>query len=234
MQTFLTPHVGAVNDLTARWCAAAGDDDFVVSGAGLWPLLALLAAAADGPARSELEAAVGLPAEAAQEAALRTLDVLAGAVDLSAALGIWIRKDLPLHDDWLGALPVGTVDLLTGQPALDEWARRHTNGLIEQFPLHVTPSTLLVLATALAAKTSWRQPFHNAVLSPETGPWRGRRLTARAGWPWSRAGSPTPPTLHRRVRRPYRFPDSGGDRDRGVRGLSRLSRGRRAGVAPAR
>ncbi|MCP2288067.1 serpin family protein [Nocardia amikacinitolerans] len=178
MQTFSTPHVGAVNDLTARWCAAAGDGDFVVSGAGLWPLLALLAAAADGPARSELEAAVGLPAEAAQEAALRTLDILAEAVELSAALGIWVRGDLPLHDEWLSSLPVGTVDLLTGQPALDEWARRHTEGLIERFPLPVTPDTLLVLATALAAKTSWRFPFRDTVMSPEAGPWRGRRISA--------------------------------------------------------
>lgn len=178
MQTFSTPHVGAVNDLTARWCAAAGEGDFVVSGAGLWPLLALLADAADEPARSELEAAIGLPADTALQAALRTLDILADAVDLSAALGIWVRRDLPLRDEWLAALPVGTVDLLTGQPELDEWARRHTNGLIERFPLNVTSDTLLVLATALAAKTSWRLPFRDTVMSPEAGPWRGRRLVA--------------------------------------------------------
>ncbi|MEU4343518.1 serpin family protein [Nocardia sp. NPDC023852] len=178
MQTFLTPHVGAVNELTARWCAAAGDDDFVVSGAGVWPLLALLAAAADGPARSELEAAVGVSAHAAHAAALRTLDILADAVDVSAALGIWIRGNLPLHDDWLHALPTGTVDLLTSQVALDEWTRRCTDGLIERFPLSVTSDTLLVLATALAAKTSWRAPFHDTVMVPEAGPWQGRRLAA--------------------------------------------------------
>ncbi|WP_141810019.1 hypothetical protein [Nocardia bhagyanarayanae] len=57
----------------------------------------------------ELEAAIGLPAEAAREAALRTLDVLADAVDLSAALGTWVRRDLPLHDEWLSALPVGML-----------------------------------------------------------------------------------------------------------------------------
>ncbi|WP_327117889.1 hypothetical protein OHB12_08850 [Nocardia sp. NBC_01730] len=180
VQKFLTPHVGAVNELTARWCAVAGDDDFVVSGAGVWPLLALLAAAADGPARSELEAAVGVSADAAHAAALRTLDILADAVDVSATLGIWIRRDLPLHDDWLHALPTGTVDLLTGQAALDEWTRRHTGGLIDRFPVPVTSETLLVLATALAAKTSWRVPFHDTVMVPEAGPWQGLRLAALA------------------------------------------------------
>ncbi|MGO4613935.1 serpin family protein [Nocardia sp. 2YAB30] len=178
MQTFLTPHVGAVNELTARWCAVAGEDDFVVSGAGVWPLLALLAAAADGPARSQLEAAVGVSADAAHAAALRTLDILAHAVDISAALGIWIRRDLPLHDDWLHAVPTGAVDLLTCQAALDEWTQRYTDGLIDRFPLSVTSDTLLVLATALAARTSWRVPFHDTVMVPETGPWQGRRLVA--------------------------------------------------------
>ena len=45
--TTITPAVYAANDLTAQWCARFGDGDFVVSGAGLWPLLALLASAAD-------------------------------------------------------------------------------------------------------------------------------------------------------------------------------------------
>ena len=42
-----TSVVDAVNTLTTRWCAVAGEDDFAVSGAGVWPLLALLTSAAD-------------------------------------------------------------------------------------------------------------------------------------------------------------------------------------------
>ena len=38
------PWAAASNRLTARWCAAS-EGDFVLSGAGLWPLLAALAPA---------------------------------------------------------------------------------------------------------------------------------------------------------------------------------------------
>ncbi|MFD0361089.1 serpin family protein [Nocardia sp. GCM10030253] len=175
MQTSVVPHVVAANDLTARWCAAAGDDDFVVSGAGLWPLLALLTAAAEGRARSELEAAIGVSADVATTAALELLGTLAAAEDVSAALGLWVRADLPLHEDWARQLPVGTIDRLGEQGALDEWADKHTGGLIEKFPLRIDRDTVLVLATALAAKTTWETPFDAVELAFETGPWHRHR-----------------------------------------------------------
>ncbi|WP_406231090.1 serpin family protein [Nocardia sp. NBC_01009] len=175
MQTSVAPHVVATNELTARWCAAAGAADFVVSGAGVWPLLALLAAAAEGAARSELETAIGVSAEVATTAALDLLHTLADAEDVSAALGLWVRDDLPLHENWTRRLPTGTIDRLGEQQVLDEWARRHTGGLIEKFPLRIERDTVLVLATALAAKTTWEAPFTATELAPETGPWQGRR-----------------------------------------------------------
>jgi serine protease inhibitor len=171
----VAPHVIATNDLTARWCATAGTDDFVVSGAGLWPLLALLAAAADGQARSELEAAIGVSADVATSAALDLLRTLADAEDVSAALGLWVRDDLPLHQDWVRSLPAGTIDRLGAQAVLDDWATRHTGGLIEKFPLRIDRDTLLVLATALAAKTSWETPFEAVESAFDTSPWRGHR-----------------------------------------------------------
>jgi hypothetical protein len=48
---------------------------------------------------------------------------------------------------------------LTSQAALDDWARGSTAGLISTFPIDLTPSTLILLATVLAAKVSWEQPF---------------------------------------------------------------------------
>jgi hypothetical protein len=57
-----SPAVQAANTLTARWCSRLGDGDYALSGAGLWPLLALLASAADDPAAAELAAAIGRPA----------------------------------------------------------------------------------------------------------------------------------------------------------------------------
>lgn len=152
-------HVSAANDLTARWCAAAAGGEFVLSGAGLWPLLALLASSADGAARDELAAACGLPAESGREAALEVLDLLSRGVATSAALGVWVRAGLPLHDEWVAGLPAGVLEQLAGQARLDAWASENTRGMIERFPLKVRPSDVMVLATALAAKTQWVDEF---------------------------------------------------------------------------
>ncbi|WP_280269067.1 serpin family protein [Nocardia wallacei] len=175
MQTSLLPHVAAANELTGRWCAAADTGDFVLSGCGVWPLLGVLATAANEPVRSELAAAVGLSADDAQPAALRLLSELADAETVAGALGVWVREDVELHEQWARSLPGGVVEKITGQAALDAWADRHTAGLIERFPLSITADTLLVLATAIVARTAWLQPFHDDVLEPAAGPWRGHR-----------------------------------------------------------
>ncbi|MFI5775892.1 serpin family protein [Nocardia sp. NPDC051570] len=175
MQTSLLAHVAAANSLTGRWCAVAGSEDFVLSGCGVWPLLGVLASAASEPARTELAAAVGLADASAQEAALRLLAEVADAETIAGALGVWVRKDVRLRERWAGSLPAGTVDTLTDQAALDAWADRHTDGLIRRFPLDMTSETLLVLATAIVARTAWRETFDDDVLEPQDGPWRGHR-----------------------------------------------------------
>lgn len=119
----VSPAVRAANTLTERWCAGQGGGDFVLSGAGLWPLLALLASAADEAARADLAAALGRPAESAREDS---------------------------------RLPEGVVGTLTDQAALDSWAAEGTRGLIDTFPAPITPDTLLLLATPLAARVKWR------------------------------------------------------------------------------
>ncbi|WP_019927044.1 serpin family protein [Nocardia sp. BMG111209] len=175
MQTSLLSHVSAANDLTARWCAAAGRGDFVLSGCGVWPLLGVLAGAADEPARAELTAAVGLSGAEAHAGALRLLESLSAAESVAGALGLWVRRDIELNPDWSGTLPAGTVEPLTDQPALDAWAARHTAGLIPRFPLDLTAETAMLLATAVVARTAWADPFHDDVLEPVSGPWRGHR-----------------------------------------------------------
>ena len=155
----LSPAVQAANALTGKWCAQLGSDDFALSGAGLWPLLALLASAADEQARAELAAALGRPAESAQQDALELIDVLRAGVSTTAALGLWTRKDIPLHPEWASGLPDGVVRALTDQAALDRWASEKTGGLIDKFPLDITPDTAMLLASALAARVTWREPF---------------------------------------------------------------------------
>jgi serine protease inhibitor len=172
--------VAAANNLTGKWCAAAGSGDFVLSGCGIWPLLALLAAAAGEPARGELTAATGLPAASAHDAAITLLRRIEAAESVRAALAVWVRDDIALRDEWIHTLPPGTIAALRGQDGLDEWARRHTDGLIDRFPARIGAATALALATAVVARTAWRQSFHADVLEPSSGPWRGHRGPALA------------------------------------------------------
>ncbi|MEI7718148.1 MAG: serpin family protein [Mycobacterium sp.] len=157
--TTISPAVQAANTLTARWCARLGDDDFVVSGAGLWPLLALLASAADETARAELATALGRPAESGQADAVELIDILRDGASTTAALGLWTREGIPLNREWASQLPEGVVGTLTDQEALDRWASEETGGLIDKFPLELTSEIVLVLASALAARVTWRTPF---------------------------------------------------------------------------
>lgn len=155
----ISPAVQASNALTARWAECLGEHDFVCSGAGLWPLLGLLATAADEAAAAELSAALGRPADTAGRDALELIDLLATGISTTAALGLWKRKLIELHDEWASQLPDGIVGTLTDQAALDRWAAEKTGGLIDQFPLQIQAGTALVLASALAAKVKWREPF---------------------------------------------------------------------------
>jgi serine protease inhibitor len=172
----MTDTGAAVSALTAAWLRALPlDEDTVVSGAALWPLLGLLAGAADGPARAELSAAVGLDADAAARAAAELLEALDASPDIAAASGTWVRPGVPLADWWRGHVPAASIGELVSQQALDEWAREHTDGLIERMPIQLAPQVRFVLATALLLRTTWRSPFREidhdgyTVLTRSTG-----------------------------------------------------------------
>ncbi|MCX5380722.1 serpin family protein [Streptomyces sp. NBC_00091] len=175
----------AVNRLTARWAAASGGGGGTVFTApGVWPLLALLADGAAGPARAELAEALGIPAEDAAGAARELLAALAGARGLRAATGLWTREDLPLEAPWAARLPEGTRGTLTGDPdtdhkTLDAWAAERTDGLIERMPVALPDGpdgVRLVLASALTLRLKWIRPFMEWNREVYEGPWAGRRL----------------------------------------------------------
>jgi serine protease inhibitor len=174
-------NVAAVNRLTASWASHVADRSGVLSGAGLWPLLALLEWSADEPGRQELAEAVGVPADDAVDAAATVLDGLAKADGVDAALGLWIRPEAQVRPEWRDAVPADTLGELTGdaaadQRALDTWASEHTGGLVDRFPVEVDRELMLTLATALALRTTWQHRFSDEPVRPGSGPWRGRRL----------------------------------------------------------
>jgi hypothetical protein len=55
--------------------------------------------------------------------------------------------------------PEVAVGDIPSQSDADEWAAEHTLGLIDRFPSNLGPETLMVLASALATRVSWTDPF---------------------------------------------------------------------------
>ncbi|MFD8073935.1 serpin family protein [Streptomyces sp. NPDC059718] len=162
--------VGAVNALTARWAretlGAGPAGATVLSAAGVWPLLALLAAGAAGPARTELEQALGTDATTAAGSSGRLLARLDAMDGVDTAVGLWTRASLPLAPGWLSLLPAGTHghfsgDTETDRKTLDTWAADRTHGMVPRMPVAVDRSTLLLLANALALRTDWAEPFQD-------------------------------------------------------------------------
>jgi hypothetical protein len=81
---------------------------------------------------------------------------------VSAAAAAWNIGGM-VDEQWLAGLPA-TVERgpIPSQDEADRWAREHTLGLIEKFPLQITNEVYLLLATALATKVSWDRPFEIA------------------------------------------------------------------------
>jgi hypothetical protein len=157
-----------------RFHAIAGSRHHVASPLGAWLLLALCAPASDGKTREFLNATLGCDvADAAELAA----GLLASPHPLvAAAAGVWHREGALSETlaHWMTGLPAEVqTGPLTTQAALDDWARRHTFGLIERFPIELDPSVYLVIATALATRVSWQQPFDLAPASAlgPSSPW---------------------------------------------------------------
>lgn len=178
--------IRTVNALTSRWARAVPASEgagggTVLSAAGVWPLLAFLADGAGGTARAELAEALGLPADEAAGAARELLGAMGAMRGLDSALGLWTRRTLELRERWEAGLPAEAHGVLTGdaaadKAALDAWAVKRTGGLIEAMPVPVDEDTEMVLASALALRTAWLQPFRESCWMPETGPWSGREL----------------------------------------------------------
>lgn len=156
--------VAACNALTTEWVRRqCTGKSTVLAGAGVWPLLAILAASADGKARTELERAIGIPAADGFRAARTLLDVMVASTATRAAVGAWFDARVGIYPQWGQAVPAGTFGGLlkdgSDQARLDAWASQQTEGLIPRMPINIKPDTLLVLASALLVRTKWLQPF---------------------------------------------------------------------------
>jgi hypothetical protein len=170
MVVALTDTAAAVARYAGRVHRVAGEGHHVASPLGAWLLLALCGRASSGQARDRLAEAVGCDLDQAAAMAGALLSEPHPAV--AAAAGVWPRGDVSGGPPgrWLAGLPraVQTGEL-AGQAALDDWARRSTRGMIREFPADLSPQVPLLLASALATKVSWEEPFklvRGAALGP--------------------------------------------------------------------
>ncbi len=156
-----------------RFHAHAGARHHVGSPLGAWLLLALCAPAGEGTVGQSLHATLGADPAAAAGLASALLARPHPLVPVAAAVWHHEYTGPEALRRWLAGLPP-EVDSgpLVSQAELDDWARRHTGGLIESFPLG-DPSIWLLVATVLATRVSWERPFDvvpAAALGPSS-PW---------------------------------------------------------------
>jgi hypothetical protein len=147
----------------ARLLAVIGARHHVASPLGAWLLLALAAPASTGTDRDTLTEVLGCDADTAARTAADLLASPHPVVASAAALWTSGGTELgPRFERWRAGLPPQvTIGELPGQAGLDRWAREHTFGLIDRFPIQ-DDSMDLVLASALATKVSWTVPFELA------------------------------------------------------------------------
>jgi len=166
----------AIAGYARRLHGTVGPVHHVASPLGAWLVLALAARTATGPVRADLDRILGMDADQAVDVAT---DLLADPHPLvSSAASAW-RGPAGRTDRvaaWLRGLPapVATGDV-DSQETLDRWAAEKTDGLIDRFPVTIDRATMVVLASALATRVTWRSAFETAP-ADRLGPHRSWRV----------------------------------------------------------
>ena len=79
---------------------------------------------------------------------------------VAAATAAWTRDAPGAAAKWLAGLPAAVArGPVPTQDAADGWAREHTLGMIDHFPLAIDDAVRCVLANALATRIGWTHPF---------------------------------------------------------------------------
>ncbi|MER5704607.1 hypothetical protein ABT023_22070 [Micromonospora sp. NPDC002296] len=168
---------GPLARYAARLHGSVGDRHHVASPLGAWLLLALCGSAVPDRGADGLADALGTDPATAARTAAALLD--APHPLAPAATAVWHRPDADTDAlaAWRATLPRATeTGPLPDQAGLDAWARRHSAGLLDRFPLTLSPRVVLALASAVATRISWADPFDlapAAALGPDS-PWAGR------------------------------------------------------------
>jgi hypothetical protein len=150
-------------ELVARFAARLDvtvDGHGVRSPLGAWMLLAQLAPSADGAGAERIADVLGTDVADAADRVRRLCEAPHPAVAVAAAT--W-SNDVLLSDAGRRFV-AGLAEVIDRGPVpstqdADRWAAQHTSGLVDRFPVAVSPATALVVANAVATEFEWAQPY---------------------------------------------------------------------------
>ncbi|MFC7532259.1 hypothetical protein [Actinoplanes sp. GCM10030250] len=189
--------ITALARYAGRFHTTAGTGHHVASPLGAWLLLALTASADDASRGASSDASRRASSDASRRASRDASEELAEVLGVApaeaakvaaallenphplvaAATAVWHsdRVDPQQLTGWRATLPAVTeFGPLPDGAGLDQWARDNTFGLIDRFPITRSPQIVLLLASALATKLSWDNPFDVVPAEELGGAWAGR------------------------------------------------------------
>jgi serpin B len=134
--------------------------------------LAMVANGANGATRSAILSAIhvnGLPIGSVNDANRALASQIAGttAVRLTIANALWLQTGFAVRPQFVGTMrgrytaQVRNLDFRSPRAVdtVNAWAKQHTDGMIPKVLDSIDPSTLLMLANAIAFKGKWSTPF---------------------------------------------------------------------------
>lgn len=154
------------------------DGNLFFSPVSLWSALALTSAGARGETLAGLSAGLHAPPQDALHLALeKYLAQLNASRQLGLACGLWGRRGLSYHDDFLTLArrhyPGGfhTIDFANPDKArgdINAWVAKHTNDRVPQLlrPGVLSRDASLVLTSAVGFKAPWATPFDKDRTAP--------------------------------------------------------------------
>ncbi|MET3921194.1 serpin family protein [Arthrobacter sp. UYEF20] len=163
-----------------------GNGNVISSPGSLLIALAMLRAGASGGTATEMDRALGLPAENRDEslnallASLEEFDGDPASVDeknpprkpvMHTANGLFVDQGVPTGEGYLdilarhygtGVYPVDFRDEGVTKPAIDAWVDRNTGGRIKKAPAQYDPENTFSLLNAVYFASAWNVPFDPA------------------------------------------------------------------------
>lgn len=155
------------------------NDNSILSPFSAWMALGMIANGTGGDTRKQMEDVFGLSIE--QINALASSALKATSADeghtLRLADSVWIRasesdsildsyKKL-LSTDYQAQAFETSFDDSTKQQ-INDWVREHTDGLIDQMPVDLSPTTMMVLLNALSFDSAWQNEYEDNQIVEET------------------------------------------------------------------